>query len=154
MDPDSRAKQLALRLPPPFGIVASALSAPIVINGGLGYIAIHGPLLPTGKMITGRVGSDIDAAAAFDAARQTGLSVLSTLKSHLGTLARVRQILKTLVLINCTVDFVGHAQVADGFSKLFVDVFGEDRGRGVRSAIGVDSLPGHVPVAAEIMIAI
>jgi hypothetical protein len=104
-------------------------------------------------MMTGKVGSDLDAGQAFNAARQTGLSIMATLKDQFGHLARVRRLVKSLVIINCTTDFIHHPHVADGFSTLFVDVFGEDRGRGVRSAVGVSSLPGGVPIAAEIVIA-
>jgi hypothetical protein len=154
MDSDSRVKDLELELPPPFGLVVPGPGSPLVINGNLGYVAIHGPLLPSGAMITGRVGSDLDAAAAFNASRQTGLSILATLKSQLGHFSRVRRLIKSLVVINCTPDFTDHPQVADGFSTLFVDVFGEARGRGVRSAIGVSSLPGGIPIAVEIVIAI
>jgi hypothetical protein len=153
MDPDTRIIELSLELPPPFGIVASGDCSPLVIDGNFGYLASHGPLLPNGKMMTGRVGSDLDAATAFSAAKQTGLSLLATLKNQLGHVARVRQLVKSLVMINCTPDFIQHPQVADGFSTLFVDVFGEDRGRGVRSAIGVHSLPGDVPIVTEIVIA-
>src|SRR6187551_742095 len=108
MDPDKRIRELALELPPPCGIVASGDCPPLVIEGNLGYIARHGPFLPGGRMMTGKVGSNLDASLAFNAARQTGLSILATLKDQMGHFARVRRLVKSLVIINCTSDFIQH----------------------------------------------
>ena len=99
--------------------------------------------------MTGRVGLDVDVETGFQAARQTGLSILSTLKDGLGSLNRIHRLVKTLVMVNCVPEFKQHPQVADGFSKLFVEILGEDRGVGVRSAVGMSSLPGGIPVEIE-----
>lgn len=154
MHPERRIKELGLKLPPSLGTLPRELFAPFVIAGSIGYVASHGPLLPSGRMITGKVGLDLDADAAVAASRQAGLSILATLKDQLKDLTRVRRLLKSLVMINCTPEFAGHVQLADGFSRLFVEVLGQDAGRGVRSAIGVNSLPAGVPVAIEVVVEI
>jgi len=154
MDPERRIEKLGFKLPPALGTLSRELYSPLVIAGSLGYVASHGPLLPNGRMITGKVGLDLDSDAAIAASRQAGLSILATLKDYLKELARVQRLLKSLVMINCTPDFVGHVQLADGFSRLFVDVLGHHAGRGVRSAIGVNSLSGGVPVAIEVIVEI
>lgn len=147
MSVDRRIDELSLELPSPFR--ATGLFRPLLITDDQIYVAGHGPLLPNGKMMTGRVGLDVDVETGFQAARQTGLSILSTLKDGLGSLNRIHRLVKTLVMVNCVPEFKQHPQVADGFSKLFVEILGEDRGVGVRSAVGMSSLPGGILVEIE-----
>src|SRR5262249_49784663 len=125
---------------------------PLVVSGGVGYIAGHGPMLSDGKMMVGRIGDDFDVEAGELAARRTGLSILATLRAELCSIDRIRRVPRTLVMINCTPDFAQHPRVADGFSRLFAEIFGVDRGVGARSAVGMGSLPFGIPVEIECVI--
>ncbi len=134
MSADAKIQELKLELPPapkPMGVYK-----PLVIVGDMAYLSGHGPLKPDGSLMTGRVGQDIDQQAGYDAARQTGLAALATLKAGLGSLDRVKRIIKTLGMVNCTPDFGQHPAVINGFSDLFAEVFGADAGvgRAARSA--------------------
>ena len=83
------------------------------------------------------------------AARQVELAILSTLKDNLGSLDKVKRLIKTLGLVNCTDDFKDQPQVINGFSELMADIFGEDTGVGARSAVGTNALPGNISVEIE-----
>ncbi len=122
---------------------------PVVIVGKLAYLSGHGPLKADKTLITGRIGAELDAEAGKAAARQTGLSILASLRSALGSLDRVKRIIKTLGLVNCTPDFHQQPAVINGFSELMADVFGADAGVGARSAVGATSLPGNMAVEVE-----
>src|SRR4029078_10155866 len=125
---------------------------PVVVIGNTVYVSGHGPLLPNGKLITGRVGADLDQAAGYDAARQVGLAILSTLKSHFGSLDRVRRVIKTLGMVQATADFQNTPAVINGASELFRDVWGPDAGIGARSAVGVAALPSNMAVEIEMIL--
>src|SRR5439155_4631007 len=99
--------------------------------------------------MTGRVSQDLDLEAGKAAARQTGLAILATLRSELGSLDRVKRVIKVLGMVNCTPDFRDHPQVINGCSELFRDVFGPENGIGARSAVGMGSLPGNIAVEIE-----
>jgi len=130
MGAEANLNRLLIQLPPPFK--ATGMFQPLIVSGGLGYVAGHGPWLPNGKMMTGRIGADVDLEAGVLAARQTGLSILATLRAELGSLDRVKRVLKSFVMVNCTPEFTQHPQVADGFSRLFAEIFGD---RGVGAAV-------------------
>ena len=117
--------------------------------GTMLYVSGHGPLKPDGKMIAGRVGDDLSLEQGKEAARQVGLAILSTVRSTLGSLDKVKRLVKTLGMVHCTPDFKDQPQVINGFSELMAEVFGEDAGVGARSAVGMVSLPGHIPVEVE-----
>ncbi len=102
-------------------------------------------------MITGRVGADLDLAAGYQAARQTGLAILATLRSHFGTLDRVRRVVKLLGMVQCGPDFKDQPAVINGCSELFRDIWGEDLGVGARSAVGMVSLPGSIATEIEVI---
>src|SRR6185503_12464170 len=99
--------------------------------------------------IDGRVGADLDLEGGKRAARQVGLAILATLRSELGSLNRVKRLVKTLGMVNATPDFRDHPQVINGFSELMADVFGKENGIGARSAVGMGSLPGNIAVEIE-----
>src|SRR4029079_13181563 len=99
-------------------------------------------------MPPGKPGQDLDLAAGHAAARQTGLAILATVRSHLGSLDKVVRLVKVLGIVNCTPDFGEQPRVIDGFSDLMVEVFGE-AGRGARSAVGMGALPGGIAVEIE-----
>ena len=147
MSADAKLAELNLELPPapkPMGVYK-----PIVISGNMAYVSGHGPLLPDGSLMVGRVGADVDEEFGYKAARQTGLAVLATLQANLGSLDKVKRIVKTLGMVNCTPDFGTHPAVINGFSDLFAEVYGEENGIGARSAVGMGSLPGNIPVEVE-----
>jgi len=105
--------------------------------------------MPDKTFITGRVGAGLDLEAGKAAARQTGLAILATLRSELGSLDRVKRLIKVLGMVNCTPEFQDHPKVINGCSELFADVFGHENGIGVRSAVGMSSLPGNIAVEIE-----
>lgn len=121
----------------------------VVISGGHAYVSGHGPLLPDGTWIKGVVGRDIDLDAAKNAARQTGLVMLATLRAELGSLDKIKRLVKTLGMVNTAPDFYEHPKVINGFSELMRDVFGEEAGVGARSAVGMGPLPSNIAVEIE-----
>lgn len=152
MSAEARFAELKLDLPPapkPAGVYK-----PLVIIGNLAYVSGHGPLKLDKTMITGKVGLDTDLEGGYASARQTGLAILSTLKSQLGTLDRVKRVIKTLGMVNCTPDFADHPKVINGFSDLMAQVFGPDAGVGARSAVGMGSLPGNITTEVEVIVEI
>lgn len=121
----------------------------VVISGNHVYVSGHGPLLPDGSFIKGVVGRDIDLEAGKAAARQTGLAILATLRSELGSLDRIKRLVKTLGMVNTAADFYEHPKVINGYSELMAEVFGEEAGIGARSAVGMGPLPGNIAVEIE-----
>jgi enamine deaminase RidA (YjgF/YER057c/UK114 family) len=147
MSAEKRLTELKLELPPAPKPVA--VYRTVVIANNLAYVSGHGPLKSDGSMITGRVGAELDLAAGKAAARQVGLAILSTLRAELGSLDRVKRLLKTLGMVNSTADFRDHPAVINGCSELFAEVFGREAGIGSRSAVGMGSLPGNIAVEIE-----
>ncbi len=146
-DIDSKLVQLGLSLPPapkPVG-----LYKPMLMVGNLAYLSGHGPLQSDGKLILGRVGADMSLEQGQAAARQTALAMLATLKAGLGSLDRIVRVVKILGLVRCTDDFGQSPAVINGCSQLFVDLWGDDLGIGVRSALGTNALPGGMAVEVE-----
>jgi enamine deaminase RidA (YjgF/YER057c/UK114 family) len=144
---ESRVTELNLELPPapkPVGVYK-----PVVLVGNLAYVSGHGPLNVDKSLITGRVGEDLDLQAGKKAARQVGLTILATLRAELGSLDRVRRVIKVLGMVNSTSDFREHPAVINGCSELFAEVFGPENGIGARSAVGMGSLPGNIAVEIE-----
>lgn len=146
MGAEARVAELKLELPTAPKPVATYVTA--VRHGDLLYVSGHGPLRSDGTLMTGKVGADLDTAAGQAAARQTGLAILATVRSHLGSLDKVAQLVKVLGMVNSTVDFTDHPKVINGYSDLMVEVFG-DSGKGARSAVGMGSLPGNIAVEVE-----
>jgi len=144
---EARLSELGLELPPapePKGVYR-----PLVVVGNLAYTSGHLPVKPDGTIITGRIGAELDQQVGYNAARQTGLAILATLRKGLGSLDRVRRVVKLLGMVNCTAEFHQQPAVITGCSELFAEVFGPDAGVGARSAVGVGSLPLGVPVEIE-----
>lgn len=147
MSAEAKLQELKLELPPapkPAGVYK-----PVVVIGNVAYVSGHGPLKPDGTMMTGRVGAEVDLQGGYDAARQTGLAILATLRNGLGSLDRVKRVIKTLGMVNSTHDFHQHPAVINGYSELMAQVFGPDHGVGARSAVGMGSLPGNISVEIE-----
>jgi len=128
---------------------------PAVRTGNLLFLSGHGPPPgPDGKRPRGKAGKDLDVEEAYAVARQVAVALLSTIKGELGSLDRVRRVVKVLGMVNCTPDFVQQPQVINGASDLLVQVFGEEIGKHARSAIGVGSLPFDIPVEIEMVVEI
>ena len=147
MSAEQKLMELGLELPPAPSAVG--VYKPAVTVGNICYTSGHVPLTTAGEMIKGCVGRDADQQAGYEAARQCGLTILSTLKMHLGNLDRVHRVVKLVGMVNCTADFIGQPAVINGCSELFGEVFGEDLGIGARSAVGMVSLPLGVMVEIE-----
>jgi enamine deaminase RidA (YjgF/YER057c/UK114 family) len=146
--PEARLQELGLTLPTPAKPVARYKMA--VLAGGLLYVSGHGPARITDKTpVTGKVGGDLTTEQGKESARAVGLNILATLRNHLGSLDRVRRLVKTLGMVNCTSDYKEQPQVINGFSELMAEVFGEEAGVGARSAVGMGSLPGNIAVEIE-----
>jgi enamine deaminase RidA (YjgF/YER057c/UK114 family) len=146
MGAEARLAELKLILPPAPKPVATYVTA--IRHADLLYVSGHGPLRPDGTMIVGRLGADMDVAAGQAAARQTGLAILSTVRSHLGSLDKVARLIKSLGMVNATPEFADHPKVINGYSDLMKDVFG-DVGVGTRSAVGMGGLPAGIAVEIE-----
>lgn len=149
MTPESRLASLADQLPP--APKPSGIYQPVLIVGSHVYVSGHGPVRSDGTLMTGRVGADLDLAGGKAAARQVGLTILASLRASLGSLDRIRRVVKTLGMVNATPDFAEHPKVINGCSELFVEIWGQEHGVGVRSAVGMGSLPGNIAVEVECM---
>jgi len=130
--------------PPPGGIYQ-----PVVRQGDLIYVSGQGPIQADGTLIRGKVGRDMDAEAAKLAARQVGLTMLAVLIQQLGSLEGITRLIKLLGMVNCTADFEQQPYVINGCSELFAEIWGPENGVGARSAVGMGSLPGNIPVEIE-----
>lgn len=146
MSIEDRIEALNLVLPPappPGGVYK-----PVVIADHYAYVSGHGPVLNDGKLILGKVGLDMNKDEGKYAARQVGLTMLSTLKAELGSLDRIKRIVKVLGMVNCDGDFHDQPYVINGFSELMADIWGVEYGLAARSAVGM-SLPGNIAVEVE-----
>ncbi|MDP5171983.1 MAG: RidA family protein [Bacteroidia bacterium] len=147
MSAEENFSQLGLTLPPPpkpLGVYK-----PFLQLGNMVYVSGHGTVQDDGSLIIGRIGVDMDVEAGKLAARQVGLAILATLKANLGSLDKIDRVVKVLGMVNATSDFERHPYVVNGCSELFAAVWGPDHGVGVRSAVGMGSLPDNIPVEIE-----
>ncbi len=143
----AKLSQLGVELPS--APEPKGLYKPLVIVGNMAYTSGHVPVEADGTVLTGRLGEEFDEEAGRRAAMLAGLGILATLQSALGSLDRVRRLVKLLGVVNGTPDFTQQPAVINGASQLLVDVFGPDAGLGARSALGTNSLPLGVPVEIE-----
>lgn len=144
---EKKLMSLGLELPPapaPLGVYK-----PCLVDGKYLYLSGHGPVQNDKSLIIGRIGEALDMEAGKRAARQVGLTMLSTIKTHLGSLDKVKRVIKVLGMVNCTPDFERHPYIINGCSELFAAIWGEENGIGVRSAVGFGSLPDNIPVEIE-----
>lgn len=143
---EQRLAELALELPPapaPVGVYK-----PFLLVGNLAYVSGHGPVKTDQSLLKGRIGSEIGMEEGKLAARQVGLAILATLKANLGSLDRIKRVVKVLGMVNCVPEFEKHPYVINGCSELFATLWG-DEGIGVRSAVGMGSLPDNISVEIE-----
>lgn len=149
IDYDKKLKDLGIELMTPTKPMANYVKA--VRSGNLLFLAGHGPTKADGSNITGKVGRDLTVEQGYDAAKQTAISLLSTLKGELGDLNKVKRVVKVLGMVNCHTDFTDQPKVINGCSDLLVAVFGE-KGKHARSAVGMNSLPSNIAVEIEIIV--
>jgi enamine deaminase RidA (YjgF/YER057c/UK114 family) len=149
MGAEARLKALGIELPAaprPMGSYATA-----VRSGNLLFLSGHGPLKDGRATHQGRVGRDLTVEQGQEAARLTGLNLLATARDALGSLDRVRRVVKVLGMVQCGDDFTEHPKVINGFSNLMVEVFG-DADRHARAAVGMGSLPFGIAVEIEMIL--
>lgn len=146
--PSERVKALGLELPP--APPPAGLYKPVLVVDNFLYVSGQGPMKNDGTLMVGRAGDDLNLEQAKLGARQVGLTMLSTIETHFGSVDKIKRIVKTLGMVNSTPDFGDQPLVINGFSELMADIFGPDNGVGVRSAVGM-ILPAGIPVEIEAM---
>lgn len=151
-DPYAKLAELGLELPPPLPPVANYVGA--VREGNLVFLSGQGPLDPKTGYKLGKVGAEFTAEQAYEHARIVGLNLLGVLHHELGSLTRVKRVVKVLGMVNAVPEFAMHPLVINGCSDLFGQVFGPEIGAHARSAIGVGSLPGNISVEIEAIVAV
>jgi enamine deaminase RidA (YjgF/YER057c/UK114 family) len=146
--PSEQIKKLNLVFPPtpkPAGVYR-----PVLVVGNFLYVSGQGPMKNDGTLMLGRLGDNLTTEEGKLVARQVGLTMLSSIQTHFGSLDKIKRVVKVLGMVNCTPDFTQHPLVVNGFSELMADVFGKEHGIGVRSAVGM-ILPDGIPVEVEAM---
>ena len=146
---DKRLKELGIQLPAVTPPVANYVNA--VRSGNLLFLAGKGPAEVEGMRPQGKLGRDFNVEQGYKLARSVGLALLAVMRAELGSLERVKQVVKVLGMVNGTPEFTDQPKVINGCSDLFVEVLGE-RGRHARSAVGMGSLPNGIPVEIEAIV--
>ena len=149
MSAEKRLRQLGIVLPAVSSPVATYVNA--VQTGNLLFLSGKGPQAVDGKRPSGKLGRDYTVEQGYAHARSTGLDLLAVMKSELGSLDRVKRIVKLFGMVNCTPEFTEPPWVINGCSDLMVEVFGE-KGRHARSAVGMNALPMGIPVEIEMIV--
>jgi len=150
MSVEQRLKELGLELPPapkPIGNYVGGVQV-----GELLFMSGIGPRRAEGGAITGKLGSDLTTEQGYQAARVVALNMLANIRATLGSLDRIERVVKVLGMVNCTPEFNEMPKVINGFSDLFVELLGEARGRGARSAVGMAALPNQIAVEVEMVL--
>ena len=141
-----RLEEIGLLLPP--APKPAGLYRPILIIDNQFYVCGQGPVLENGGLMYGKVGSDLDKEEGKAAARQVGLTMLSTIITHAPEELVIKRVIKVLGMVNATPEFINHPYVINGFSELMAEIFGNKMGIGVRSAVGM-TLPQNIAVEIE-----
>jgi enamine deaminase RidA (YjgF/YER057c/UK114 family) len=147
MSIEKRLAELNLALPqsaPSKGIYKKCL-----VVGDLLYVSGHVSINNDGSLIKGKLGKDISDDEGKAAARQAGLAILSSIKEHFGNFDKIKRVVKLLGMVNCIPEYENQPVIINGCSELYVQLWGDDNGKGVRSAVGMGSLPGNVAVEIE-----
>ncbi|HEV8584591.1 MAG TPA: RidA family protein [Methylomirabilota bacterium] len=151
MGAEANLKAKNITLPSPASPLANYVTA--VRTGNLLFLAGHGPVRGAdGKMTRGKLGKDMSVEQGYQVAREVGLNLLATTKANLGSLDKVKRVVKVLGMVNATEDFGDQPKVINGFSDLMVEVFGDQIGKHARSAVGMGSLPMQIPVEIEMIV--
>lgn len=149
MKAEQRIKELGIDLSLKPQPVANYV--PAVRVGNLVFLSGHGPLKKDKTLMSGVVGRDLDEKQAYQAARLVGIAALASLKAEIGSLDKVKRVVKVLGMVNAVPEFKNHPEVINGFSDLMTEVFG-DQGKHARSAVGMGSLPRTIPVEVEMIV--
>ena len=149
MSAEGRLAELGIELPAPFPPAGEYVNA--VRTGDLLILGGHVPFSPPDRIVFGKLGAGLDVDAGREAARFAAISALATIRSELGTLDAVKRIVMVRGVVNASPDFIGHTQVIDGASQVFVEVFG-DAGRHARLAVGMSSLPANIALEIEVTV--
>jgi enamine deaminase RidA (YjgF/YER057c/UK114 family) len=150
-DAETKLKEKGIVLVPPSSPVANYVNA--VRVGNLLYLAGKGPTKADNTNITGKLGRDLTIEQGYEAARITAINHLAVIKKELGSLNKVKRIVKVLGMVNCTEDFKDQPKVINGYSDLMVEIFGEN-GKHARSAVGMCALPFNMAVEVEVIVEI
>jgi enamine deaminase RidA (YjgF/YER057c/UK114 family) len=151
MGAEARLKELNITLPSPATPMANYVGA--VRTGNLLFVAGHGPIRHEAKgMKQGKLGRDLSVDEGYQVAREVGLNLLATVRTHLGSLDKVKRIVKVLGMVRSAEGFGDQPKVINGFSDLMVEVFGEAVGKHARSAVGMAELPVGIPVEIEMIV--
>ena len=152
MQVEQRLKELGLQLPPPPPPAGNYV--PGVITGNLLFMSGCGPRRADGGYFKGKVGAELSLEQGYESARLVAMNMLANIRAVLGSLDRIERVVKTLGMVNCTPEFADTPKVINGFSDLFVELLGDERGRGARSAVGMMALPAQIPVEVEMVLEI
>ena len=152
MGAESRLKELTIELPPASTPVGNYV--PGVLIGNLLFMSGCGPRRNDGSAITGKLGSDLSTEEGYAAARVVALNMLANIRSVIGSLDRIERVVKVLGMVNAAPNFEQMPKVINGFSDLFVEILGAERGRGARSAVGMATLPNQIAVEVEMVLQI
>jgi enamine deaminase RidA (YjgF/YER057c/UK114 family) len=147
---EDRLAALGLQLPPvpkPIGNYVAGVAV-----GNLLFMSGIGPRRPEGGVVAGRLGESMDIEQGYQAAQLVALNMLANIRSVIGSLDRIERVVKVLGMVNCTPAFNDMPKVINGFSDLFVQLLGEERGRGARSAVGMAALPNQIAVEVEMVL--
>jgi enamine deaminase RidA (YjgF/YER057c/UK114 family) len=150
MSHEARLKALNLELPPP--AKSLGMYHPVFVTGNIAYVSGHGPVGADGTAICGRLGENLQKEQGYEAARRTALNVLASLQHHLGSLDRVRRVVKTTGFVNAAPNFTDIPAVVNGFSEVIREVFGPEAGVGARSSLGIAALPAGWAVEVELIL--
>jgi enamine deaminase RidA (YjgF/YER057c/UK114 family) len=148
-DAETKLKEKGIVLTPPSNPVANYVN--VVRVGNMLYLAGKGPSKPDNTMITGKVGRELTIEQGYEAARLTAINHLAVIRNELGSLNKVKRIVKVFGMVNCTEDFKDQPKVINGYSDLMVEIFG-DRGKHARSAVGMYALPFNMAVEVEVIV--
>ena len=148
-DAETNLKEKGIVLTSPSNPVANYVNC--VRVGNLLFLAGTGPLKADKTYITGKLGKDLTTEQGYEAARLAGISHLAVLKKELGSLNKVKRIVKVTGMVNCTEDFTDQSKVINGYSDLMVEIFGE-KGKHARAAVGMVSLPLNMAVEVEVIV--
>jgi enamine deaminase RidA (YjgF/YER057c/UK114 family) len=150
VDAEARLKELGIELPPapsPIGNYVAGIRV-----GNLLFMSGCGPRSGSVSKITGKLGADLSTDEGYAVARVVGLNMLANIRSVIGSLDRVERVVKVLGMVNSAPHFDQMPKVINGFSDLFVEIFGAERGRGARSAVGMAALPNQIAVEVEMVL--
>ena len=149
MGAEAKIKQLGITFPPPAKPVGNYI--PGVRVGNLLFLSGHGPVREGSPTARGKLGRDLSTEEGYEVAREVGINLLGSARSILGSLDKVKRVVKVLGMVNSAEGFGDQPKVINGFSDLMVEVFGEN-GRHARSAVGMAALPMGIPVEIEMIL--